>query len=82
MVDVDGRLGYLRAYASDTAHCGTRTKSNVTKFGHASKREVVEGEERCSNRAGDGERARRQDVSREDTWMTWERAGQSMMGVE
>jgi hypothetical protein len=63
MVDVDGRLGYLRAYASDTAHCGTRTKSNVTKFGHASKCEVVEGEGRCSNRAGDGERARRQGAS-------------------
>jgi hypothetical protein len=82
MVDVDGRLGYLLAYASDTAHCGTRTKSNVAKFGHASKCEVVEGEGRCSNRAGNGERARRQGAPREDTWMTWERAGQSMMGVD
>jgi hypothetical protein len=79
---VDGQLGYLRAYASDTAHYGTRAKSNVTKFGHASKCEVVEGEGRCSNRAGDGEGARRQGASREDTWMTWDRAGQSMMGVD
>jgi hypothetical protein len=57
MVGVDGRLGYLRAYASDTAHYGTRTKSSVTKFGHASKCEVVEGEGRCNNRAGNGEGA-------------------------